>query len=69
MLMGVICPMAILHLGMRINGKSIGNTSPIIVILLICCLWFGAIGLRRSVDRATSRKQRLEGLLKELDEQ
>jgi len=68
-LMGVICPTAILHLGMRINDKSLSDVSYLVVALLIWCFWAGARGLRRSVQRAIPRKQRLEALLNELDSQ
>ena len=68
-LMGVICPMAILHLGMRVNHKSLSDVSWVPVALLVLCFWAGARALRRSVPRATSRKRQLEELLKELDGQ
>jgi peptidoglycan/LPS O-acetylase OafA/YrhL len=69
MLMGVIWPIAILHLGMRINHKSLGDVSWVPVALLILCFWSGARRLRRSVPEAIERKRQLEALLKELDGQ
>lgn len=66
-LMGMIWPMAILHLGMRINDKSLGDVSCMTVALLILCFLSGARSIRRSVPRAIARKRQLEELLKELD--
>jgi hypothetical protein len=72
-LMGGICPAAILLLGWRVNDKSISDDGYMLVTLLIVCVWTVASGvwqLRRSVQKdILPRKRRLEGLLKELDGQ
>jgi hypothetical protein len=68
-LMGVICPMAILHLGMRVNHKSLLDVSPLTIALLILCILAGLRAHRRAVQRAISRKRELETLVKELDGQ
>lgn len=68
-LMGGVCPLAILHLGMRVNHKTLGDVSWVPIILLILCFAAGLRALRRSVPRAISRKRELEALLKELDGQ
>lgn len=68
-LMGVICPLAILHLGMRVNHKTLSDVRWVPIALLILCLAAGVKALRRSVPQAISRKRRLEALLKELDGQ
>lgn len=69
MLMGMICPIAVLHLGMRVNHKSLADVRPVVVFLVFWCLWTGARALRRSVQHATARKRELAALLKELDAQ
>lgn len=68
-LMGVICPLAILHLGMRVNHKTLSDVRWVPIALLILCLAAGVKALRRSVPQAISRKRELERLLKELDGQ
>jgi cytochrome bd-type quinol oxidase subunit 2 len=68
-LMGVICPLAILHLGMRVNHKTLSDVRWVPIALLILCLAAGVKALRRSVPQAISRKRELERLLKELDSQ
>jgi hypothetical protein len=72
-LMGGICPAAILLLGWRVNGKSISDDGYLLVTLLIVCVWTVAIGvwqLRRSVQNdILPRKRRLEALLKKFDSQ
>jgi hypothetical protein len=72
-LMGGICPAAILFLGWRINGKSISDDGYMLVTLLIVCVWSVASSvweLRRSVQRdILPNKRRLQALLKELDDQ
>jgi hypothetical protein len=70
-LMGGICPTAILLLGWRINGKSISDDGYMLVTMTIICFWSVAAGiwqLRRDVEQnLLPQKHRLEGLLKELD--
>jgi len=72
-LMGGICPAAILFLGWLINGKSISDDGYMLVTLLIVCVWSVASSvweLRRSVQRdILPSKRRLQALLKELDDQ
>ena len=67
--MGGICPIAILHFGRRINNMSISFVSYVMIALIICYVWWGVRGVRRSVQRDLSRKHRLEALRKELDGQ
>ena len=66
-LMGAICPLAILHLGMRINHKSLGDVRAVPIALLVLCFLSGAVSLRRKVQQAATRKRELTALLKELD--
>ena len=70
-LMGGICPTAILLFGWRINAKSISDDGYMLVSMILLCVWSVASGiweLRRSVQRdILPRKRRLEALLKELD--
>jgi hypothetical protein len=72
-LMGGICPTAILILGTRVNGKSISDDGYLIVTMIFVCVWSVATGVwesRRSVQKdILPRKRRLEVLLKELDGQ
>lgn len=72
-LMGGICPTAILILGARVNGKSISDDGYMIVTMILVCVWSVASSVwqaRRSVQRdILPRKRRLEELLKELDDQ
>lgn len=68
-LVGAIFPTAILYFFARINGKTLSDVSFLPFAMIIWCLLLGAWTLRRSVQRAISRKRRLEELLKELDGQ
>jgi hypothetical protein len=68
-LMGAICPLAILHFGMRINHKSLSDVSVVPVALVVLCFVSGARSLRRSVHQAAARKLHLKDLLAELDGQ
>ena len=72
-LMGGICPAAILVFGWRINQKSISDDGYMLVTMIIICVWSAVSGvweLRRSVQKdILPRKRRLEALLKELDGQ
>jgi hypothetical protein len=69
-LLGGICPAAIILLGMRVNDKSISDDGYSMVTSLTLCVWSVGIGiwtLRRQVQELLPRKRRLETLLKELD--
>jgi hypothetical protein len=69
-LLGGICPAAILFLGMRVNGKSISDDGYLILTLLFGGIWCVASSLwtlRRQARDMLPRKHRLEELLKELD--
>jgi hypothetical protein len=72
-MMGGICPTAIILLGYRINGKSVSDDGFMIVTLIVVGFWSVASGiweLRRSIQRdVLPCKRRLEDLLKELDGQ
>jgi hypothetical protein len=72
-MMGGICPTAILILGTRVNGKSISEDGYLILTMIFVCLWSVAAGVweaRRQVrDVVLPRQRRLEALLKELDDQ
>jgi hypothetical protein len=71
-LLGGICPAAILFLGMRVNGNSISDDGYLTVTSLILCFWSVGIGvwtIRREAQALLPRKRRLEALLKELDGQ
>ena len=71
-LMGGICPAAIIFLGMRVNDKSISDDGYLTVTSLIMCVWSVVLGvwtLRRQRQQLLPRKRRLEALLKELDGQ
>lgn len=68
-LMGAICPLALLHLGMRVNDKSLRDVKFLVIFLLIWCFVAGARSIHRSVQQAAARKRDLEALLKELDGQ
>jgi hypothetical protein len=72
-LMGGICPTAILLLGYRVNQKPISDDGYMLVTLILVCVWSVASSvweLRRQVQRdLLPRKRRLEALLKELDGQ
>ena len=69
-LMGGVCPTAILLLGYRINQKRFSDDGYIIVTMIFVCVWSVASGvweLRRSMQREIlPRKRRLEGLVAEL---
>jgi hypothetical protein len=70
-LMGGICPAAILIFGWRINQKSISDDGYMLVSLIVICVWCVVSGigtLRRQVQQdILPRRRRLEELLKELD--
>ena len=68
-LMGTMCPLAIIHFGARINGKTLSDVSPMIFAMIVWSLLIGTWTLRRSVQRCIARKRQLETLLKELDDQ
>jgi hypothetical protein len=68
-LMGLIWPTALLHLGMRVNDKSLSDISWETFALLLLCFLSGVMALRGAEQQATARKQCLESLLKELDDQ
>lgn len=68
-LMGAICPVALLHLGMRVNDKSLRDVRLLVVFLLVWCFVLGARSIHRAVQQAAARKRDLEALLKELDGQ
>ena len=66
-LMGAVWPVALLHLGMRVNDKSLSDVSWVTIALFIVCFLIGARSLRRSVQQAATRKRELEALLQDLD--
>jgi hypothetical protein len=70
-LLGGICPMAIVLLGLRINQKSFSDEKFLVVSMILWCLGSVAAGVwetRRQVQKnLLPRKRRLEALLKELD--
>lgn len=71
-LLGGICPMAIIYLGMRVNDKSISDDGYLTVTSTIMCVWSVVLGiwtLRRQAQELLPRKRRLEALLKDLDGQ
>ena len=69
--MGGICPIAIVLLGLRINQQSFSDNGFMAVGMIFICAGSVAAGvweLRRQVQRdVLPRKHRLESLLKELD--
>jgi len=69
--MGGICPMAIVHLGLRVNQESMWDHAFTIVGTIVLCVVSVAGGvweIRRQVRKdVLPRKRRLEALLKELD--
>jgi peptidoglycan/LPS O-acetylase OafA/YrhL len=70
-LMGGVCPAAILIAAWRINQKSISDDGYMLVSLILICVWSVATSvreLRRQVQRTLlPRKVRLEALLRELE--
>lgn len=71
--MGGVCPTAILILGMRVNDKSFSDDGYMIVSMILVCVGCVVVGvrqLRHAVqNEIVPRKARLEALLKELDGQ
>jgi hypothetical protein len=72
-LLGGICPMAVVLLGLRINQMSFSDNGFLVVGTILMCLGSVAAGVwevrRQARDVVLPRKRRLEGLLKELDGQ
>jgi hypothetical protein len=71
-LLGGLCPAALVLLGMRVNDKSISDDGYLVVTSLIMCVWSVVLGvwtLRHQAQALLARKHRLEALLKELDGQ
>lgn len=72
-LMGGICPTAILLLSWRVNQKPISDDGYMLVTTILLCVWSVGSGvweIRRQVKHdILPRKHRLEALLKELDGQ
>jgi hypothetical protein len=69
-LMGGVCPTAILLLGYRINGMSISDGDMLAWVILTCgyCVGAGVWSLRRQIRNVVlPRKRQLEGLLNQLD--
>jgi hypothetical protein len=70
-LLGGICPMALVLLGLRINQKSFSEEKFLVVgtiVFVVGSVAAGAWEVRRQVQKdVLPRKQRLEALLKELD--
>jgi O-antigen/teichoic acid export membrane protein len=69
-LMGGICPIAILLLGYRVNQKPISDDGYMLVMLILICVWSVASSvwtMRSEARDVLQRKLRLEALLKELD--
>jgi chromate transport protein ChrA len=69
-LMGGICPTALLLLGLRINQQSLSDNGGMLVPLILTCVWMVAAGIweiRRQARTVLPRKHRLEALLKELN--
>jgi hypothetical protein len=54
---------------MRVNDKSLSDISWETFALLLLCFLSGVKALRGARQQATARKQCLESLLKELDDQ
>ena len=69
--MGGVCPIAIVLLGLRINQQSLSDNGFMAVGMIFICVGSVAGGiweLRRQVHKdVLPRKYRLEALLKELD--
>jgi hypothetical protein len=72
-LMGGVCPTALLLVSWRINQKAVSDDGFMLVTLIFVCVWSVVSSvreLRRQVHRdLLPRKRRLEELLKELDGQ
>lgn len=71
-LLGAICPIAIIILGYRINQKSVFDDGGGLFMMIFACVWCLVIGpweIRRQAREVLPRKQRLEKLLRELDDQ
>jgi hypothetical protein len=71
-LMGGVCPVAIFVATWRVNQKSISDDGYMFPMMIVWCAWTVASGLwaLRAAERTiVPRKQRLEVLLKELDDQ
>jgi len=71
-LLGGLCPAAIIFLGLRVNDKSISDDGYLVVTSLFMCVWSVVLGvwtLRHQAQALLPRKRRLEELLKELDGQ
>ena len=70
-LLGGICPMAILLLGYRVNQKPFSDDGYMLVGMILMCVVFpvaaGVWQIRRQARDVLPRKRRLEALLKELD--
>ena len=69
--MGGICPMALVLLGLRVNQMSFFDNGGLVVSMFATCVGSVAAGvwtLRRGVEQdILPRRRRLEALLKELD--
>ena len=69
-LLGGICPVAIVFFGHRVNQKSISDDGGMLIPLFLWGVWSVAAGIwevRRQARELLPRKRRLEELLKELD--
>ena len=70
-MMGGICPIALVILGLRVNQQSFSDNGFLAVSMIFICVGSVAAGvweIRRQVQKdVLPRKHRLEGLLKELD--
>jgi hypothetical protein len=70
-LLGGICPMAVVLLGLRVNGLPFSDNGFLIVSMLVMCVGSAAAGVwevrRQAREVVLPRKRRLEALLKELD--
>jgi hypothetical protein len=72
-LLGGICPMALVLLGLRINQLAFSDNAFMVVSTAVTCVGCVAAGIwevrRQARDVVLPRKRRLEALLKELDGQ
>jgi len=72
-LLGGICPMAIVLLGLRINQQPFSDNRFLIVSMIVMCVGSVAAGIwevrRQAREVVQPRRLRLEALLKELDSQ